>query len=378
MTTLTHVTKKSNVRRACELFMSFTILLSTTAFKRGDVIELKTELNGRATKNFITPSNIKIRRLPIGTVGRVLKIQPFRSTGNQGVQIVLEGSRYQGLPESQRTVWVYNWANRSNDLKQCRDRSCNKEVNSMDAAPYAQTATPQPAAQTAQDVQTVSENPNTPVTVIADPNVFIAGPVQATVAPIANPDVFMAGPVVIPEATAPQSQMLDAAVEQIDSRAGSGGNRTYSCGRNAGARTCMVCNCYFESRGEPLRGKVAVSLAVLARTNSGRYPTNACGVIYQTSQFSWTPANGNSTIRPTSSTRESVGECEASVDYALQNPEVQGPMNFHATYVNPRWRLARAETIGNHVFYSTPGFPRNFTVPVPRNIAEIQRTGNAQ
>lgn len=347
--------------------MSFTILFSTAAFKSGDVVEIKTELNGRATSNFISQSNIKIRRLPVGTVGRVIKVQPFRRTGNQGVQIVLEGSRYQGMSESQRTVWVYNWTNRSNDLKQCRDRSCNEEVNSMEAAPYAQTAAPQPAAFSSQDVQTVTENPNVPVTTIADPNVYVAGPVAT--------EVFVAGATAEP--TAPQSQMLDAAVERLDSRAGGGGNRSYSCGRNAGARTCMVCNCYYESRGEPLRGKVAVSLAVLARTNSGLYPTNACGVIYQPSQFSWTPRNGNSTIRPNSSTRESLSQCEAAVDYALQNPEVQGPMNFHATYVNPRWRLTRGETIGNHIFYSRPGFPRNFTVPVPRTLAEIQRTAGA-
>jgi spore germination cell wall hydrolase CwlJ-like protein len=29
-------------------------------------------------------------------------------------------------------------------------------------------------------------------------------------------------------------------------------------------------------------------------------------------------------------------------------------MNFHAVYVNPRWRLPRIGRVGNHIFYENP------------------------
>src|SRR6476660_1622442 len=44
---------------------------------------------------------------------------------------------------------------------------------------------------------------------------------------------------------------------------------------------CLAEAIYFESRGEPVRGQIAVAQVVLNRAFSGYYPTTVCGVVYQ-------------------------------------------------------------------------------------------------
>lgn len=161
MTAFHHVTRKSNIRKALELFVCFSILMSTAAFKSGDVIQTQTVLRGRSSASFVGSRNIKIRALPVGTVGRVLKVTTFRRTGNEGVQILLQGPRYEGLSEADRTVWVYNWTNRTNDIKACTDSSCAEEAPTMDTAAFARTERAQMSAQTAPDIQAVVEAPRT-------------------------------------------------------------------------------------------------------------------------------------------------------------------------------------------------------------------------
>jgi len=60
------------------------------------------------------------------------------------------------------------------------------------------------------------------------------------------------------------------------------------------ALRCMALNIYFEARGEPFLGKIAVGHVVLNRIAHSRYPSNACDVIRQGGerrrhrcQFSW-------------------------------------------------------------------------------------------
>lgn len=44
---------------------------------------------------------------------------------------------------------------------------------------------------------------------------------------------------------------------------------------------CMAQNIYFEARGEPIKGQVAVGNVVLNRVKSKKYPNTVCGVIKQ-------------------------------------------------------------------------------------------------
>jgi N-acetylmuramoyl-L-alanine amidase len=54
---------------------------------------------------------------------------------------------------------------------------------------------------------------------------------------------------------------------------------------------CLAKNIYFESRGEPRKGQLAVGFVTLNRVDSNKYPDSVCEVVYQKirgrCQFSW-------------------------------------------------------------------------------------------
>ena len=65
---------------------------------------------------------------------------------------------------------------------------------------------------------------------------------------------------------------------------------------------CMAKAIYFEAGNEPLAGRVAVAKVVVNRMNSGYYPHDACGVVYQRNykqagcQFTWACLKGSTVI----------------------------------------------------------------------------------
>lgn len=111
---------------------------------------------------------------------------------------------------------------------------------------------------------------------------------------------------------------------------------------------CLATAVYFESRGEPLEGQLAVAQAILNRVESGRYADTACGVIDQPGQFSFrrsrAPAAGEAW-----QTAKSIAVIAARDMWSAMAPAA---MSFHASYVTPNWRgKARTVRIGRHVFY---------------------------
>lgn len=51
---------------------------------------------------------------------------------------------------------------------------------------------------------------------------------------------------------------------------------------------CLALNVYFEARGEPAEGQLAVAMVSMNRVKSPRFPRSICSVIWQPRQFSWT------------------------------------------------------------------------------------------
>lgn len=45
---------------------------------------------------------------------------------------------------------------------------------------------------------------------------------------------------------------------------------------------CLAQAIYYEARGEPLPGQIAVAEVVLNRADSKRYPSSVCGVVFKT------------------------------------------------------------------------------------------------
>lgn len=114
---------------------------------------------------------------------------------------------------------------------------------------------------------------------------------------------------------------------------------------------CLAVAVYYESKGEPLEGQLAVAQVILNRRDSGRFASSVCGVVYQRGQFSFTwdkrpdrPANSEMWR-----TAQAIAVIAATDDWREIVPQAT---HFHARRVSPGWnRLQRVSAVGNHVFY---------------------------
>jgi spore germination cell wall hydrolase CwlJ-like protein len=116
---------------------------------------------------------------------------------------------------------------------------------------------------------------------------------------------------------------------------------------------CLAEAIYFEARGEPLAGQLAVGTVIVNRTTSGRYPSDYCSVVTQPGQFSfvrgghipspdqgspaWTRARAIAQIAHQDLWQSAAGEA----------------LFFHARYVRPGWARTKVQlaAIDSHIFY---------------------------
>ena len=114
---------------------------------------------------------------------------------------------------------------------------------------------------------------------------------------------------------------------------------------------CLAGTVYFESKGESLKGQLAVARVVMARAKSSRFPDSICGVVYQRKQFSFIRGGKMPRINKSHQHwRNAVAISKIAMNDAWKSP-VEGALFFHARYVSPGWRLTRMATIDNHIFY---------------------------
>lgn len=111
---------------------------------------------------------------------------------------------------------------------------------------------------------------------------------------------------------------------------------------------CLAVAVYYEARGEPLGGQVAVAQVIVNRARSGRFASTLCGVVRQPGQFSFT---GRSFTPPANADWRKAAAVAAAVLSGGSSGPVSRAMYFHASYVAPGWNRERLATIGHHVFY---------------------------
>lgn len=121
---------------------------------------------------------------------------------------------------------------------------------------------------------------------------------------------------------------------------------------------CLTQAVYFEARGEPLIGQVAIAEVVLNRVVNPRYPNDACEVVFQNQhkpnrcQFSF--ACDGKTDRPTD---PQAWERALKIVSLVMSGERSGvakrATHYHASYVSPYWRLHfdKVGEVGRHIFY---------------------------
>ena len=125
----------------------------------------------------------------------------------------------------------------------------------------------------------------------------------------------------------------------------------------AGAETpdeetdCLARAVYWESKGEPLAGQLAVAEVIINRSQSGRFASTICGVVRQRGQFSFV-RGGYIPAAPQGSRDWRTAVAIAQIARQdLADGAAPRALFFHARRARPGWRLTRVATVGNHVFY---------------------------
>jgi spore germination cell wall hydrolase CwlJ-like protein len=123
-------------------------------------------------------------------------------------------------------------------------------------------------------------------------------------------------------------------------------------------RRCLATAIYFEARGEPVRGQIAVGQVIMNRVRSPAFPETICGVVYQGQmapgcQFSFA-CDGKSDIpRPDAHWALAQRLAKQITSGEVWLPEVGYSTYYHADYVSPQWKSAmnKIDSIGRHIFY---------------------------
>jgi hypothetical protein len=128
-----------------------------------------------------------------------------------------------------------------------------------------------------------------------------------------------------------------------------------------GDALCLTQAIYFEARGEPLEGQLAVAQVVLNRYTDPRYPKSICGVVYEhhpgaasyACQFSFSCDKWPDVVW----NREAweIAKTIAFLANSRRLPDTTGgrATHYHTTWVSPDWsgKIDFTRTLGNHIFY---------------------------
>lgn len=138
---------------------------------------------------------------------------------------------------------------------------------------------------------------------------------------------------------------------------------------------CLAQTIYFEARGEPTLGKLAVGHVVMNRVSHPRFPDGVCDVVRQGGeavryrcQFTWW-CDGRSD-EPANADLWEVSRALARSVYWDASPDpTAGALWYHANYVKPAWqrKVAPGPRIGRHIFYHAKAGPEASDVQLARS-----------
>lgn len=115
---------------------------------------------------------------------------------------------------------------------------------------------------------------------------------------------------------------------------------------------CLARNVYFESRGEPVEGQLAVAQVTVNRVRSGEFQSDICKTVYARKQFSWTK-NKHKKVKDAKAWDTSVAIATAVLTNSVRLPDFKA-LYFHTKQVMPKWNRDKqiVAIIGNHIFYA--------------------------
>jgi len=127
----------------------------------------------------------------------------------------------------------------------------------------------------------------------------------------------------------------------------------------AKSEKCLANAVYFEARGEPVRGQIAVAQVVMNRVFSPFYPNNVCDVVYQNAnrylgcQFTFACDGIPDVVTELDAWLRAKRIARDVLDGKLWMPEVAKSTHYHAYWVHPSWvaEMKKLYKLGVHTFY---------------------------
>ena len=183
-----------------------------------------------------------------------------------------------------------------------------------------------------------------------------------------DPDIkqsALAPPPLAAKARSGESIARKGEVTGVDQRPKSPAERLALTGvGRAKAEKCLANAVYFEARGEPVRGQIAVAQVVMNRVFSPFYPNDVCGVVYQNAnrhlacQFTFACDGIPDIVTEPDAWQRAQRIARDMLDGKLWMPEVAKSTHYHAYWVHPSWvaEMKKMYKLGVHTFYR----PRNW------------------
>lgn len=117
------------------------------------------------------------------------------------------------------------------------------------------------------------------------------------------------------------------------------------------ATRCLAAAIYFEAKGEPVDGQLAVAEVIINRAKSGRFPDSVCDVVKQHGQFSFVRGGAIPDVDDgRSAYRTAVSIAQVALANAWRSSAPKA-LYFHARREPMGGRVIKVAAIGNHVFY---------------------------
>ena len=119
---------------------------------------------------------------------------------------------------------------------------------------------------------------------------------------------------------------------------------------------CLVEAVYFEGRGEPILGQLAIAQVVLNRVALPNFPKTICGVVHhkvdKTCAFSYY-CDGRTDKMDNETSKQQAIMVSSLAFEGVQIKSLSNSTHFHAAYSNPKWIKDRkfVKQIGEHLFY---------------------------
>lgn len=129
---------------------------------------------------------------------------------------------------------------------------------------------------------------------------------------------------------------------------------------------CMAVAIYFEARGEPLIGQIAVGQVIVNRVHAPEYPDDVCSVVYEAEYYPWQPdvpvrnrcqfsffCDGKSDVPSNMAAFDLAVRVSDAVLGGRADDFVHGATHYHSVGSSPYWADSkqRVASVSRHVFY---------------------------